>query len=134
MNATINEIKESIIDRLSDYKGTTSYGCDLAYKLFEGENANGSVYCNAFKTKEYIKANFDLFGDFLESYQSNVGETLNPFTEPEIVHVIFLLEAVSSILGQSKFIQANWDNQLELTDENIEAIIYDINTFEGDLF
>ena len=40
--------------------------CDLAYTLFEGENADGSVLYNTYKAKEFIKENFDLFGDLNE--------------------------------------------------------------------
>ena len=134
MNTTIEEIKQDIISKLSDYSGASSYGCDLAYKLFEGENANGSVFCNTYRTKEYIKNNFDLFGDFLEYYQSNFGETLNPFTEPEKCHVIFLLEAAQSILSQCAFIDANWNNQIELTDDIIQTITDEVNAFSADLF
>lgn len=134
MNSTIEEIKQDIISKLSDYSGTSSYGCDLAYKLFEGENANGSVFCNTYKTKEYIKENFDLFGDFLENYEMNFGETLNPFTEPEKCHVIFLMEAAQSILSKCDFIDENWNTNIELTEDVIQTITDEVNAFSGDLF
>lgn len=85
----LNEIKSYLIDNLSDYKGCISYAFDLSYLLTERENSNGSVYCNAYQTKELIKDNFDLFGEFLEYYKENLGEMLNPFSEPEKTHVIF---------------------------------------------
>jgi hypothetical protein len=132
--STLDSIKETIIERLSDYKGGTYYACDLCFTLFEGENASGSVFCNTYKTKEYIKENFDLFGDFLESYQGETGETLNPFNEPEKCHVIFLIEAANRILCAGSFISANWDNKIELNDENIEAIKCDVEAFTGDIF
>lgn len=134
-NDTIEQIKTDIISRLNDYKGGNYYGCYLAYTLFEGENANGSVFCNTYKTKEYIKDNFDLFGDFLEHWIANTGGTeLNPFLEPEKCHVIFLLEAAQSILSQCDFIDRNWNSKFELTETAIECISEEVNKFSGDLF
>lgn len=126
----LNEIKAYLNDKLNDYKGCNSYGSDLAFLLTESENATGSVYCNTYQTKELIKANFDFFGSFLEYYKDNAGEMLNPFSEPEKVHVIFLIEAVNQILSTSKYLLANWDNQIKLTDETIELIKEDINNFK----
>ena len=127
-------MKSQIIDRLNDYKGGIYYGCDLAYKLFEGENANGSVFCNTYKTVEFIKANFELFGELVEYYQDNFSETLNPFTEPEKAHVILLLEASQSILSKCDFIDRNWNEQFELTETALEEITEQVNDFNGDLF
>ena len=132
---TIEAIKQDIIERLNDYKGGNYYGADLAYTLFERENVNGSVFCNTYKTKEYIKENFDLFGDFLEHWTVNTGgNELNPFLEPEKCHVIFLLEAAQSILSQCDFIDRNWDRKIELTETAIECISEEVNNFSGDLF
>jgi len=126
----LNEIKSYLTEKLNDYKGCKSYGCDLFHLLTEGENANGSVYCNAYKTKELIKANFDLFGEFLEYYNSEFGETLNPFSEPEKAHVIFLIESCNQILNSSDYIQSNWDNQIVLNDELIGILKQDIENFK----
>jgi len=130
---TLDTIKSDIIERLNDYKGGAYYGCDLAYKLFEGENANGSVFCNTYKTVEFIKANFELFGELVE-YCDNMDMTLNPFTEPEKAHVILLLEASQSILSKCDFIDRNWNEQFELTETAIEEITEQVNNFDGDLF
>lgn len=130
MKNLLSEIKSYLCDKLNDYKGTNSYGCDLAYKLTEGENANGSVYCNAYKTKELIKDNFELFGDFLEYYKDNFGAELTPFANPEKAHVILLIESCSQILGQSKYIQDNWDNNIQLTDKVIRQLKKDIKNFK----
>ena len=133
----ILDLKNTIIDRLNDYAGGTYYGCDLYNTLFEGENVNGSVFCNTYKTKEFIKANFDLFGDLVEYVESNFDMTLNPFNEPEKAHVILLLEASQSILSQCKFIDENWNNEIELTDKVIKKLtkqINDLQISENDLF
>ena len=77
------DLRNTIIERLNDYKGLNVYGSELAYTLFEEENANGSVLCNKYLTKEFIKNHFDLFADFSEYYINTFGDSLNIFTEPE---------------------------------------------------
>lgn len=133
----VTDLKQAIIDRLNDYSGNSYYGCDLAYTLFEGENVNGSVLCNTYQTKEFIKANFDLFGDLVEYFNDNLDMKLNPFSEPEKAHVILLLEASQSILSQLTFISENWNNSIELNDENIAIIsneLTELNINDEDLF
>ena len=137
MKKFITELKETIIDRLNDYKNTTVYGCDLAHTLFESENATGSVLCNTYKTKEFIKENFDLFGDLALYVNDNFDMKLNPFTEPEKAHVCLILEASQSLLSQLKFIDKNWNEEIELTDEVIKEITYqlrELNINDEDLF
>jgi hypothetical protein len=129
-NTIENEIKAFLIETLNDYKGGIYYACDLAYKLTESENVNGSVYCNAYKTKELIKDNFDLFGDFVRYYENELGETLNPLLEPEKAHVCFLIESCSQILQNCEFINDKWDNKIELTDKIIKILTKQINDFK----
>jgi len=133
----IQDLKSTIIDRLSDYSGGTYYGCDLAYTLFEGENANGSVLCNTYQTKEFIKTNFNLFGDLVEYVKTNMDMTLNPFNEPEKAHVILLLEASQTLLSRLPFIDKNWNNTIELNAKNIKTITKQLNELvidEEDIF
>ena len=130
MKTIENEIKSYLIDKLSDYKGGNYYACDLAYTLTEGENINGSVYCNAYKTKELIKDNFYLYDDFVRHYENELGEALNPFLEPEKAHVCFLIESCSQILQSCKLLNDNWDNKIELTDKIIKILTKQINDFK----
>jgi len=133
----ISDLKSTIIDRLNDYAGGNYYACDLSYTLFESENINGSVFCNTYKTKEFIKANFDLFGDLVAYCKDNLDMVLNPFQEPEKAHVFLLLEASQSLLSQCKLIDENWNNEIELTDKVIKKLTKQINDLqidENDLF
>ena len=137
MKKFTTELKETIIDRLNDYKNTTVYGCDIAYTLFESENATGSVLCNTYLTKEFIKENFDLFGDLVEYVNDNFGMKLNPFTESEKAHVILMLESSQSLLSQLDFINDNWNDKFRLTDEVIKEItdqLRELNINDEDLF
>ena len=131
------ELIETIISRLNDYKCTTHYMCDLSSILFESENANGSVFCNTYKTKEFIKENFDLFGYLVEYVQDNIGMTLNPFSEPEKAHVILLIEASQSILSKLPTIEEFWNDEKELTPKLIKQLTKELkalNIDDEDLF
>lgn len=126
----IQDLKSTIKDRLNDYAGTSHYACDLAYTLFESENANGSVLCNTYQTKQFIKANFDLFGYLVDYVKNNLDITLNPFNEPEKAHVILMLEASQSILAKLPFIDKNWNDKIELTPKNIKTICKQLDSLE----
>lgn len=140
MTTTVNftaDLKNQIIEKLSDYSGTNVYMCDLAFILFEGENANGSVFCNTFKTKEFIKENFDLFGDLVEYFKDNLDMTLNPFQEPEKAHVCLLLEGAQSLLSKLPTVDKYWNDEKELTPSLIKKLtkeIKDLNISDEDLF
>ena len=130
----ITDLKADIVSRLSDYEGQSIYACDLGMTLFEGENANGSVFCNSYKTKEFIKENFDLFGELIEYWSDNFGETLNPFLEPEKCHVILLIESAQSILAGCKLVDEKWNDKITLTPAVIKKLTKQVMDFDGDLF
>ena len=137
MKKLTTELKETIIDRLNDYKNTTVYGCDLTYTLYESENITGSVLCNTYATKEFIKENFDLFDDLVQYVENNIDIVLNPFTEPEKAHVILMIEASQNLLSNLDFILNNWNDKFKLTDEVIKEITYqlrELNINDEDLF
>lgn len=130
-NSTFTQdLKNQIIDRLNDYVGGSHYACDLSSTLFEGENANGSVLCNTYQTKEFIKANFDLFGDLVEYCKDNMDFTLNPFQEPEKAHVWLLLEASQAILSKLPTIDKNRNSQIELTPKMIKTLTKELKSLE----
>ena len=131
-NNFTTDLKNTIIERLNDYKGSNVYGSDLACTLFEGENANGSVLCNTYLTKEFIKNNFDLFADFSEYYKDNFGESLDIFAEPEKAHVWLLLEASQSLLSQCKTVDKFWNDEKEIDDELINSIAEELNSLNVD--
>ena len=131
------ELIETIISRLNDYKGTSNYMCDLSSILFEGENADGSVLYSTYQTKEFIKENFDLFGDLVEYVSDNMDYTLNPFSEPEKAHVWLLLEASQSILSKIPTIDKYWNDKKELTPKLIKQLTKELkalNIDDEDLF
>ena len=128
----ITDLKNTISDRLNDYEGTNIYMSELSYTLFQCENTSGSVLCNTYKTKEFIKANFDLFGDLVTHVKDNMDMLLNPFAEPEKAHVILMLEASSQILSKLKTVDKNWNEELELTPKLIEKLKKELDSLELD--
>ena len=132
-----SELIETIISRLNDYKGTINYMCDLSSILFEGENADGSVLYSTYQTKEFIKENFDLFGDLVEYVKDNMDYTLNPFSEPEKAHVILLLEASQCILSKLPTIDKLWNDEKKLTPKLIKKLtkeLKELSIDDEDLF
>ena len=127
-----SELIETIISRLNDYKGTANYMCDLSSVLFEGENIDGSVLYNTYLTKEFIKENFDLFGDLVEYVKDNMDYALNPFSEPEKAHVWLLLEASRSILSKLPTIDKFWNDEKELTPKLIKQLTKELNALNID--
>ena len=59
----MNKLKQWLIEEiethLNDYEDTEIYACDVAYKIFESENANGSYTCSTYEAKEWIKQYWD---------------------------------------------------------------------------
>ena len=128
----ITDLKNTISDRLNDYEGTNIYMSELSYTLFQCENTSGSVLCNTFKTKEFVKANFDLFGDLVTHVKDNMDMLLNPFAEPEKAHVVLMLEASSQILSKLKTVDKKWNEELELTPKLIEKLKKELDSLELD--
>lgn len=122
---------EKIDTALFDYMGTSVYGSELAYKLFEGENVDGSVTYNTYEAKEFIKEYWDDAGEIAEYLKENLGMTVNPFDEPEKFHVCMLLEGASEILAESGFVNEHWNDEMEIDMYSIECIKSDLGMDES---
>lgn len=118
------EILNDLIEKLYEYEGQKIYACDLAYTLFESYNIDGSVTYSTYNAKEWIKKYFNELGEAVEAIKYNLGSELIPniFDEPEKFMVVIYLEVGASLLSQCKFIDDNWNNEIELTNKNIEII------------
>lgn len=123
--------KDFIIDNLPDYLGINVYGCDLGYIITEGINADGSCTYSTYEAKEYLKFWWDEAADYFQYEKDNFGENLhNPFENPEAYMVCMVIEGVNSLLSKSKFIENNWNNNIKLTEKNIDRIIREIKDFQ----
>lgn len=127
----IEYCKDFIIDNISNYEDVAVYGCDLGYTLTEGINVDGSATYSTYEAKEYIKAWFDEVGEVYQYQKENYGECLrNPFEEPEAFHVCMIIEGVNALLSQCETVENAWNDEIELTLENIHAIIEELKEVE----
>ena len=127
-----NKIKEfvidKIIDKLEQYKNISEYGCDLAYKLFEGECVDGSYFYSNYKAEEWIKENYNDLGEIMEELKFQFGEKflssllVDVFDNPDKVVVFVISEVASYLLGQCETVEKYWNEEIELTKENIKNI------------
>lgn len=124
-NTLKNYVIDAMIDEISPMDGTKVCGCDLGYALFEGANINGSFTCNANESKEFVKTYFDELGEVVEDIKFNLGaESIpNVFDNVEAFQVVIMLEVSDSLCSECSFINDNWNNEIELTEENIKLII-----------
>jgi hypothetical protein len=130
-NKIKNEIIESLKDKLQEYKEIEEYACDLAYALYQGENADGCVLYYTSKNIEWIKNNYEDIGEIWEELKFQLGNEymakFNPFDNPEKVVLLIYLEVASYLLGQCKTIQDNWNDKIKLNDKNIKKITKELD-------
>lgn len=121
-------VKDLIKDRLKDYKDNSYYGCDLAYQLFEGENIDCSFTYSVYWSKQLIIKYWEDFDTLYEEYLWSMGNenVINILESPERFVVIMLLEQASQILSKNEFIENNWNEEIELNDENIKEIVKEL--------
>lgn len=105
MNTLKAELMQDILYKLEDWKAmdidiTDKDAVEISFDLWESENANGSVTCNAYEAKEWIKRHFDDLDDVVEEYHFETGELLNPFSSPETFQVIISIEVTQSLICQ----------------------------------
>ena len=82
---------EAIIEKLDEYEGEID--SDFAFSLWERENIDGSVTCNAYEAQEWIGEYFGDLADYVEDYENEFGTIPNPFKNPEgfmVCMVIFI--------------------------------------------
>lgn len=114
--------KEYLFEQLDEYVGTTEYACDLAYKLCEGCNIDGSLtYCRQTAIEYLCEWYYDA-ADYSEYEQMNFGERSNPFESPEAYMVKMVICGINCLLSRCEVIDESWNDELELTPEVIEAI------------
>lgn len=125
MDTLKNFVIDAMIDELSAMEDREIYGADLGYEIFSEANCNGSYTCNTLEAENFIKENYSEIGEVVEDIKFNLGAEFipNPFTEAEKFQVVIMLEMSNALCAQCPFIDENWNNSIELTEENIKLII-----------
>lgn len=114
--------KEYLFERLDEYEGTTEYGGELAYRLCEECNINGSLTYSRQTAIEYLCEWWYDASDYSEYEQNQFGERSNPFENPEAYMVRMVICGIGYLLSRCAVIDESWNDKLELTPEVIEAI------------
>ena len=117
-------VKDIILDELDCYKGLEVRGCDLAYQLLESYRVDGVYFYNNYKATEFIKENFEDFGEIVEEikFQTYDGYLPNVFENPDRFCMLCFLEVASYLLCSCKFVESNWNNDFVIVDGAISTI------------
>ena len=124
MNELEKWVLNEMVEHLEDLEGQVCYGCDLAFELFKSENIDGSFTCSAHKSREWIKEYWDYLGEVVEDYEFNYGEVpVNPLVNEEAFQLQIIIFLSSRLVCESTFVEVNWNEEIELTEETIEQIV-----------
>lgn len=91
---------------------------DLAFELFDNENATGSYECSAYRATQWIKEYFDDLGEVMAKMKNEWGSVANPFNAPERFQVQVILFLASDLVWESR-------NLLEVYEEDTEVVMTD---------
>ena len=122
------KLEDFSIDNNYNYECTQVYACDLAYKLFENENIDGSFFYDTIQAKKWLSEHFDDLSEIIEELQFQFDEDfcnkilLDFFKNPDCFIVVVVLEVANYLLGQCKYINENWNNDITLTNDIIDII------------
>ena len=124
MNSLEKWVMQEMMWHLEDLEGQVVYGCGLAFRLFASENNTGSYTCSAYEARRWIKEYWDYLAEVVEDYEFNYGELpVNPLTNEETFQVQIVLFLASRLADKSTFIEVNWNEEIELTEETIKQIV-----------
>ena len=134
MSEFMDVVKEEAKRRLYDRIGETVYLCDLGMELTEAENCDGTWSYSRRNDMTNIKIYWDECADFVEYYHSNLGEDVpNVFENPEKFFCCMMIEAISSLVGQSicdGSLSDKWNDEVELTEEMVKTIVEDFDNID----
>lgn len=132
-------VKNEIVCKLEDFENSicddSVYACDLAYKLFENENIDGSFFYDTVQAKKWLSEYFDDLSEIIEEIQFQFDENfcnkilLDFFKNPDCFIVFVVLEVASYLLWQCKYINESWDgdDKITLTNDVIDIICHQLD-------
>lgn len=125
---TIKEfVADVLMDKLDEYEGTSSCGCDLAYDLLQQYNVDGSYTYSTYEAKQWVVKNFDELGEIVEEMTEEDIPPCNVFDNPEAFQVQIMLYVASGLLAQCETVNEFWNEEQELTEEIIAKIKEELN-------
>ena len=116
-------VLSEMLGKLEDLENEEVCLSELSWNLFEQENCNGSYWCSYYQAQEWVKEYFDDLGDVVEEMTNDWGsEPDNVFSQTESFQVQVVLYLADRLLGKSKYIRDNWDENVVLTESIIKQI------------
>lgn len=91
-------IRDEIIEKLEDIEEIEDNAYDLAFQLYEAENYDGTCTYSTYKAMQWIMENFEDLADYVEDYEIEYGECVNPFSNPERFQVIMTMFIARTII------------------------------------
>lgn len=123
------DIKNFISDRIWDFEDESVYVADLGMILTDDENKYGA-WMSGTEGVEYIKTHWEdaseTFEQAIFDFGEEIASELNPFSDPGKFTFFMLDYGVRSVLNNSSFIDDNWNEEVELTEETIKTILSEI--------
>lgn len=124
MNELEKWVLQEMVEHLEEMEGQVVYGYDLASILFKSENIDGSFTCSAHKSREWIDEYWDYLGEVVDDYEFNYGDVpINPLVNEEAFQLQIINFLAYKLVVESTFVEVNWDEEIELTEETIEQIV-----------
>ena len=108
---------ETIIDEIEDLIGTDITGCDLASRITERMNLDGSCTCNSYLAREFLDANSEDIAEFLEEFEGEMGVPCQYdfFRNPEALMVLAVISQVNKLLSDTDWVDYNWSKTKTIT-------------------
>ncbi len=127
-------IIDEMISELKEMEGRTVYGCDLGFSIFESANVDGSYTYSTYEAINWIKKYFDDLGEIVEETTAEGLTPPNVFDKPESFMVFIMLECSSYLTGKCKFIEDNWNDEIELNKKNINRICKELKEIKKERY
>ena len=126
-----NDVRNVLIDRLSDYYGTLpTDSTDLAFDLLADENANGTHFFSRSEASDYIDANGTEVRRVADAAQSEWGALDDPDENPEGYHVQLMLFIASRIMGNA-FDNCGFGYDVDEIDDEMKQQLIDELEYEN---
>jgi len=120
-------VADVLMDKLDEYEGTSSYGCDLAYHLLQQYNADGSYTYSTYEAKQWVQEHFDELDEIVEAMEDEGLPPVNVFKDTEGFMVCVMIYVAGELLGQCDTVTAFWNEEFILEADVIEKIKKELN-------
>lgn len=103
---------------------------DLAFELFDNENATGSYDCSSYRATQWATEYFDDLWEVVEDMKNEWGDVASIFGEPESFQVQVVLFLANRLMWESSTLQEadGAETEITLTDSLVERIAHDWET------